>query len=63
MHHPHVMLKWLISHTFVLLGVSVKVAGYREEDVVSNKTFVFFFFCQCAGPTYNFKNYCFSKVL
>ena len=36
--------------------------GYCEEGMVSN-FFAFFFSCQHAGPTYNFKNYCFSKVL
>ena len=36
----------------------IKVMGYREVGMILNKTFVFYFSCQCAGTTYNFKNYC-----
>ena len=38
-------------HKIATLYNIFKVTGYREVGLVSNITFAFFLFCQCAGPS------------
>ena len=36
-----------------VLAFTIKVMGYSEVGMVSKNLLAFFFFCQCAGLTYN----------